>query len=159
MVLSAAVLGGFLGDSVPPRHGILAYMGSAVAPSGGDDRRTVLELRVRDPWSCQGVFQHDTRRGQELDGLWQQDVWKRSGDEPSLRRSGPHPRYPPQPGDLVEETPPYPEIASPVRPRTNTTDHGSPWMMSSPGGSRSRDVVPRSRGQNQVLERMIRSSE
>ena len=94
MVLSAAVLGGFLGDSVPPRHGILAYMGSAVAPSGGDDRRTVLELRVRDPWSCQGVFQHDTRRGQELDGLWQQDVWKRSGDEPSLRRSGPHPKVP-----------------------------------------------------------------
>ena len=94
MVLSAAVLGGFLGDSVPPRHGILAYMGPAVAPIGRDDGRTVLELRVRDPWSCQGVYQHDPRRGQELNGFWQHNLWKRSGDEPSLRRSGSHSKIP-----------------------------------------------------------------
>lgn len=53
-----------------------------------------MELRLRDPWSCQGVYQHDPRRGQELNGFWQHNLWKRSGDEPSLRRSGSHSKIP-----------------------------------------------------------------
>ena len=87
MVLTAAVLGGFFGDSVPPGHGILAHMGSAAPPIGRNDGRTVLELRVRDPWSWQGDFQHGTRRVEEP-VAFRQDIWKGGGDESTLRGNG-----------------------------------------------------------------------
>ena len=87
MVLTAAVLGGFFGDNVPPGHGILAYMGSAAPPIGRNDGRTVLELKVRDPWSWQGDPQHDTRRVAKHD-VNGQDVPLGGGGRTTLRGSG-----------------------------------------------------------------------
>ncbi len=141
MVLSAAVLGGFIGDSVPPRHGILAFMGSAVSPVSRDDRRTVLELKVRDPWNSQDVFQHDPRRVQEPDGL-QQNIWQRSGTEPSLRGGGPNPEIPTSAGRWLSgrgTTVPR----NPVPSKTGTVSRGRSWFTLDNGKSRKFEIKRR----------------